>query len=37
MNSFKKRERESTAMVYEVQEGLSKDPHLLKFKMILFF
>lgn len=24
-------------MVYEVQEGLSKDPYLLKFKMILFF
>lgn len=29
--------KDSTAMVYEVQEGLSKDPYLLKFKMILFF
>lgn len=34
MNSLKKK---STAMAYEVQEGLSKDPCLLKFKMILFF
>lgn len=34
-NSFFK--KDSTAMVYEVQEGLSKDPYLLKFKMILFF
>lgn len=34
---LKKKKKGSTAMAYEVQEGLSKDPYLLKFKMILFF
>lgn len=33
----KKKKKKSTAMAYEVQEGLSKDLNLLKFKMILFF
>lgn len=37
MNSLKKKKNDSTAMAYEVEEGLSKDPYLLKFKMILFF
>lgn len=36
-NEQLKKKNDSTVMAYEVQEGLSKDPYLLKFKMILFF
>lgn len=34
---LKKKKKKEHSDVYEVQEGPSKDPRLLKFKMILFF
>lgn len=36
-NEQLKKKKDSPVPSYEVQEGLSKDLYLLKFKMILFF